>query len=62
MPLTEKQIQNAKPREKVYKLYDGNGLLLRVKPNGTKIWEYKYRITRNSKITEKSLSLGVSGI
>ncbi len=57
--LTEIEIRKAKPREKVYKLYDGGGLLLRVKPNGSKCWEYKYRIIGESKSTEKTLALGV---
>lgn len=36
--LTEIQIKAAKPREKVYYLSDGRGLLLAVKPNGAKCW------------------------
>ncbi|WP_428637441.1 integrase arm-type DNA-binding domain-containing protein, partial [Shewanella sp.] len=36
--LTDKQISNAKPQDKEYTLFDGNGLRLRVKPNGTKTW------------------------
>ncbi|WP_342607323.1 hypothetical protein [Vibrio tritonius] len=31
--LTDKQISNAKPQDKEYTLFDGNGLRLRVKPN-----------------------------
>ena len=61
MALTEKQIKNAKPREKVYKMYDGHGLLLRVKPNGAKIWEYKYKIHAAGRQIEKALALGVYG-
>lgn len=59
MALTEKGIQNSQPRSKAYKLYDGNGLLLRVKPNGTKIWEFKYRYFKGGKKVEKMLSIGV---
>jgi len=59
MALTEKEIQAAQPRSKAYKMYDGNGLLLRVKPNGTKIWEFKYRAFKDGKKVEKMLSLGV---
>ncbi len=59
MSLTEKQIQNAQARGKIYKLYDGNGLLLRVKPSGSKIWEFKYRCHKDGKLVEKLLSLGV---
>lgn len=59
MALTEKGIQNAKPRDKEYKLYDANGLLLKVKPNGTKAWQFKFRCLRNGRRVEKSLSLGL---
>ena len=43
MPLTVPQIKNAKPREKQYKITDGEGLFLLVHPNGSKYWRYKYR-------------------
>lgn len=38
MPLTELQIRQAKPREKTYSLGDGNGLILEVRPNGSRLW------------------------
>ena len=41
-PLTNTEIKNAKPREKEYNLADGNGLYLRVKPNGTCLWIFNY--------------------
>jgi integrase len=37
-PLTNTEVKQAKPRDKVYKLADGDGLQLRVKPNGAKTW------------------------
>lgn len=37
-PLTNTQIEQAKPKTKVYALSDGSGLQLRVKPNGSKLW------------------------
>jgi len=43
MALTLFAIQNAKPREKPYKLADGNGLHLLVNPNGSKLWRLRYR-------------------
>lgn len=59
MALTELQIRNAQPREKVYKLYDGSGLVLRVKPNGSKLWEHKYRVYGSTgEVKEKALPLG----
>ncbi len=41
-PLTDTEIRKAKPKEKEYPLSDGNGLILRVKPNGSKIWLFNY--------------------
>ena len=52
--LTDKEISNAKPREKTYRLTDGGGLVLEVKPAG-KYWRLRYRF--NGK--EKMLALGV---
>ena len=42
-PLTNTEVKQAKAREKVYSLTDGDGLQLRVKPNGSKIWLLDYR-------------------
>lgn len=42
--LTDTKIRNAKPKEKPYKLTDSNGLYLEVRPNGSKLWRYRYRI------------------
>jgi len=42
-PLTATQVQNAKPKEKMYKLFDGGGLFLQVSPSGGKHWRMKYR-------------------
>ena len=42
MPLTQFEIQNAKPAEKPYKLFDGGGLHLVVQPNGSRLWRLKY--------------------
>lgn len=42
--LTDVQVRKAKPALKLYKLFDGGGLFLLVKPNGTKLWRYKYRL------------------
>ena len=54
MRLTDIEIKNAKPRDKLYKLTDGQGMFAVVMPNGGKYWRYKYRY--GSK--EKLLSLG----
>lgn len=44
MPLTDTQIRASKPRERPYKLTDGAGLYIEVKPTGSKLWRYRYRI------------------
>lgn len=41
--LTEKHCQNAKPKEKSYKLFDGGGLYLEVTTKGSRLWRLKYR-------------------
>lgn len=44
VPLTDVKIRQARAADKVLKLTDGNGLYLEVKPNGSKLWRYRYRI------------------
>jgi len=41
-PLTDPKCEAAKPREKEYPLFDGQGLYLLVKPSGVKVWRFKY--------------------
>ncbi|HWG77017.1 MAG TPA: integrase arm-type DNA-binding domain-containing protein [Steroidobacteraceae bacterium] len=43
MPLSEYQIRAAKPREKPYKLMDGQGLVLLIAPTGARLWRLRYR-------------------
>ena len=40
--LTNTEVKQAKPKEKVYTLSDGGGLQLRIKPNGSKLWLLDY--------------------
>ena len=54
MKLTDKVIQNAKPKDKEFALHDGAGLYLRVKPNGSKLWRWEYWVLKN----RRSLPLG----
>ena len=42
--LTDAKIKNAKPGKKPAKLTDSHGLYLEVRPSGTKLWRYRYRI------------------
>lgn len=41
--LKDTQIKQAKPKEKEYNLSDGNGLALRIRPNGAKNWTFTYQ-------------------
>ena len=47
-------VKNAKPKTKPYKLSDGGGLHLYVKPNGSRLWRFRYRFDEK----EKTLSIG----
>ncbi len=42
-PLNATQVDKSKPKEKEYSLNDGNGLALRIKPIGTKVWIFNYQ-------------------
>lgn len=42
IPLTAASADQAMPREKLYKLFDGDGLYLEVQPSGAKSWRMKY--------------------
>jgi hypothetical protein len=42
-PLTNTEVKNAKPKKSEYNLTDGNGLALRVKPSGSKLWIFNYQ-------------------
>jgi integrase len=53
--LTELSIKQAKANEKQYKLTDGEGMYLRVCPNGSKYWQLQYWFHGKQKI----LSFGV---
>lgn len=54
MPLTDTAIRNAKPLDKPWKLSDAQGLYLLIKPNGSKLWQLKYRFGGK----EKKLAFG----
>ena len=55
-PLTDTEIKKAKPKEKEYNLCDGDGLSLRIKPNGSKLWIFNY--VRPILKTRTNLGLG----
>jgi len=52
-PLSAKKVENAKAKEKKYKLSDGGGLFLQVNPNGSKFWRLGYRF--NGKLKEYAI-------
>ncbi|WP_345812552.1 integrase arm-type DNA-binding domain-containing protein [Paraburkholderia sp. PREW-6R] len=54
MPLTDVAVRNAKPRDKLYRLFDERGMYLEVSAAGGKWWRLKYRFDGK----EKRLSLG----
>lgn len=54
-PLSDTQVKQAKPKDKEYTLADGNGLQLRVRPNGSKLWILKY----SQPYTKKRTNLGL---
>lgn len=43
-PLSDTQISKTKPKEKEFTLHDGEGLHLLVKPNGSKLWRFRYEV------------------
>ena len=55
MALTDTQIRNAKPKAKAYKLSDGGGMYLLVKPDGARYWRLDYRFAGK----RRTLALGV---
>jgi integrase len=54
MALTIKEIENAKPKAKKYKMLDGGGLSLLVLPTGTKLWLWRYQFQGG----EKNMTFG----
>lgn len=56
-PLMNTEVKQAKPKEKVYKLSDGKGLQLRIKPNGNRSWLLDYVKPHTGKRT----SIGLGG-
>nr|VUD24865.1 integrase family protein [Salmonella sp. NCTC 7297] len=42
-PLSASEVQKAKPAEKDYELFDGQGLTLFVRSSGKKIWRFRYK-------------------
>jgi len=49
-PLSDRKIKISKPKDKIYRLSDGNGLVLEIKPNGSKIWRVRYTLNKKAKM------------
>ena len=58
MKLTDMRVRNAKPQDKPYKLSDGGGLYLLVKPNGARLWHFRYRVDEAGRKKEQIESIG----
>jgi hypothetical protein len=57
MALKAIQVENAKPNteeNRDYRVADGDGLYLLVRPNGSKLWRYDYRLNG----TRRTFSIG----
>ena len=54
-PLNDKQVKAAKPADKDYVLTDGNGLQMRIRINGSKLWNFNYM----HPVTKKRLNMGL---
>jgi len=53
-PLTDIQVKNAKPKDKSYSLFDGEGLFLEVTTLGAKLWRMKFTQPSNGKSNKLS--------
>lgn len=54
MPLSDAKIRSLKSKDKSFKVSDFEGLYVLVKPNGSKLWQFKYRLHGK----ERKLSIG----
>lgn len=50
MKLTDLKCKTTQPKEKSYRLSDGNGLYFEVHPNGSKYWRLRYRYLGKEKL------------
>lgn len=50
MPLSDFACKNAKPKDKPYRLADGDGLYLLVQKSGSKLWQLRYRYLEKENI------------
>jgi hypothetical protein len=55
MALTDTHVRNAKPKAQAYKLSDGGGMYLLVRPDGARYWRLDYRFAGK----RRTLALGI---
>ncbi len=52
--LTAKQVQSAKPKDKLYRLSDGGNLYFCVRPSNSRSWQFRYTKPGQNKVTYMS--------
>ena len=55
--LTKTKIDAAKPRAKAYKLSDGGGLSLLIKPTNSRLWRLRYRQPGLTRVDDDGINL-----
>lgn len=48
--LTAKAVEKALPRDKEYRMHDGDGLFLRIRPSGSKSWLFSFSLPGNRQL------------
>jgi len=48
--LTDTKVRSLKPRDAIYRVADTNGLVVEVRPAGSKVWRYRYRFLGKASI------------
>ncbi len=56
--LTDTKCRTAKPKDAPYKLPDGKGLYLEVRPSGAKLWRYRFKLVREGERKESTFAIG----
>ena len=56
--LTNKQLENLKPKDRPYKISDDSGLYIWVAVSGIMSWQYRYQVYPNGKKTDRVYTIG----
>jgi len=46
--LSDTQVRNFRPKDKLYRVSDSHGLCIEINPNGSKLWRHRYRFNNNA--------------